>query len=302
MSALFKTLEKAAFMNISFHIGAHFTYGSTLMRGLLKNRQILEQHGVIVPAPARYREVLPKMMKRVKNSRATPEAEEIIIEEITEMDGCDRIVMSYEDLICQPAGIFYGGRLYSKAPFKLKWLRNVFPNSQMEFHIGVRNPATFIPEACPNPADYENFIGKTDLDAILWSDFIKTVRTACPDVPVTVFAYEDTPLTWSQIMRETAGLAPMVPIDGGLDILATIMKREGMKRLRTYLNTHKPQNEVQRRRILSAFLDKYVDEDAVEEEIDLPGWDDALVTRLTERYEDDLFEIEDIPGVRFIQP
>ncbi|WP_123791387.1 hypothetical protein [Pacificibacter maritimus] len=289
-------------MNISFHIGAHYTYGSTLMRGLLKNRSTLEQHGIIVPSPARYREVLPQMMKRVKNSRATAEAEQIIIEDITEMDACDRVVMSYEDLICQPQAIFHGGRLYGKAQFKLKWLRNVFPNSEMEFHIGVRNPATFIPEAVPDPAGYAEFIGETDLDSILWSDFIKSVRAACPDVPVTVFAYEDTPLTWAQIMRELAGLGPMVPIDGGLDILAMIMKREGMKRLRTYLNTHRPQNELQRRRILAAFLDKYVDEDAIEEEIDLPGWDDALITRLTDRYEDDLYEIEDIPGVRFIQP
>jgi hypothetical protein len=289
-------------MNISFHIGAHCTYGSKLMRGLLKNRATLEQHGIIVPSPSRYREVLPQVMKRVKTSRATPEAEAMVLEEIVDTEQCDRVVMSYEDVICQPQAIFHGNRLYGKAEFKLQWLRNVFPYSPMEFHIGVRNPATFIPEACPNPADYANFIGSTNLDAILWSDFIKSVRAACPDVPVTVFAYEDTPLTWSQIMREIAGLDPMVPLQGGLDILAQIMKREGMKRLRTYLHTHQPQNEIQRRRILSAFLDKYVDEDAIEEEIDLPGWDDALVERLSERYEDDLYAIERIPGVSFIQP
>jgi hypothetical protein len=289
-------------MNISFHIGAHCTYGSKLMRGLLKNRPILEQHGVIVPPPSRYREVLPQVMKRVKTSRATPEAEQMVLDEIVDTQDCDRIVMSYEDVICQPQAIFHGDRLYGKAEFKLRWLRNVFPHSPMEFHIGVRNPATFIPEACPDPRNYASFIGQTDLDAVLWSNFIKAIRTACPDVPITVFAYEDTPLTWSQIMRDIAGLDPMVPIEGGLDILAQIMQREGMKRLRTYLHTHQPQNEIQRRRILSAFLDKYVDESANEEEIDLPGWDDALVDRLTERYEDDLYEIERIPGVSFIQP
>lgn len=272
------------------------------MRGLLKNRPILEQHGVIVPPPSRYREVLPQVMKKIKTSRATTEAEEMVIDEITDMQTCDRMVLSYEDLICMPKGIFYNDRLYGQAEFKLKWLRNVFPSSPMEFHIGVRNPATFIPDACPDSENYADFIGKTNVDAVLWSDLIKTMRRACPDVPVTVFAYEDTPLTWSQVMRSIAGLDQMVPIEGGLDILAQIMQREGMKRLRTYLHTHPPQNEMQRRRILSAFLDKYVDEDAIEEEIDLPGWDDALIERLTERYEDDLYAIEDIPGVTFIQP
>lgn len=289
-------------MNISFHIGAHSTYGSKLMRGLLKNRSILEQHGVLVPSPSRYREVLPQVMRRVKNSRATAEAEEMVIEEIIDTEDCDRIVLSYEDVICQPQAIFHGDKLYGKADFKLKWLRNVFPNSPMSFHIGVRNPATFIPEALPSFSKYSDFIGQTDLDKILWSEFIKSVRAACPDVPVTVFAYEDTPMTWTQIMREITGLDPMVQLEGGLDILAQIMKREGMKRLRTYLHTHQPQNEIQRRKILTAFLDKYLDEDAVESEIDLPGWDNALVDRLSERYEDDLYEIEQIPGVTFIQP
>jgi hypothetical protein len=289
-------------MLISFHIGAHCTYGSKLMRGLLKNRPILEQHGVSVPPPSRYREVLPQVMKKVKTNRATAEAEEMVIDEIIDTDTCERIVMSYEDLICMPQGIFYGDRLYGQVEFKLKWLRNVFPSSPMEFHIGVRNPATFIPNVCPSPAGYADFIGKTNIDDVLWSNVIKTMRRACPDVPVTVFAYEDTPLTWTQIMRSVAGLDQMVPLEGGLDILAQIMQREGMKRLRTYLNTHPPQNENQRRQILTAFLDKYVDETAIEEEVDLPGWDDALIERLTERYEQDLYEIEDIPGVTFILP
>lgn len=292
-------------MIISFHIGAHCTYGSKLVRGLLKNKAVLAEHGVVIPGPARYREVLPSVMKRVKHNRATPEAEEMVLEQILDDDDCDRIVMSYEDVISQPPAIFNGGKLYGKANFKLAWLRNVFPNHPMEFHIGVRNPATFIPEAyesCRSTRSYEEFMAGTELESIRWSDFIKTVRATCPDVPLNVFAYEDTPLTWSQIMRDMAGLDPLVPLTGGLDILALIMKREGMRRLRTYLSTHQPQNELQRRRILAAFLDKYVDEDAVEEEIDLPGWDDALIEQLSDAYEDDLYEIERIPGVTFITP
>lgn len=292
-------------MIISIHIGAHSTNGAQLMRGLLKNKAVLADHGVAVPNPSLYRDVLPDVMRKVKSARATPETQEMLLDQMLESDDCTRLVLSYEDVICLPAFIFDKGRLYTKASFKLPWLCNVFADHEVEFFIGLRNPATFIPAAfsqCGPNLTYESFIDTTDLESLRWSDVLTLIRKSCPNAAVTCFAYEDTPLTWAQIMRDIAGIGPMVPISGGLDILATIMKREGMKRLRTYLNTHRPQNEVQRRRILTAFLDKYVDEDALEEEIDLPGWDEALIERLTELYEADLDLIETMEGVHFIAP
>lgn len=292
-------------MIISMHIGAHGTNGAQLMRSLLKNKDVLAQHSIVVPAPARYRDLLPKVMKMVKSERASLDTQDMLLSQILDTDDCARVVLSYEDVICMNARIFEKGEFYTKANFKLPWLRNVFADHPVEFIIGMRNPATFIPETFSNCGDnisYLEFLNGADLEAIRWSDLLERIRDACPDVGITCFAYEDTPIIWSQVMREMAGIGPMVPIAGGLDMLATIMKREGMKRLRTYLHTHKPQNEVQRRRILEAFLAKYVDEAALEDEIDLPGWDAALVNRLTDIYEADLLHIETMEDVHFIAP
>ena len=229
----------------------------------------------------------------------------MLLDQMLEMEDCTRMVLSYEDVICMHPLIFEKGQFYGKADFKLPWLRNTFADHEMEFFIGVRNPATFIPEAfsyCGPNTSFENFLSGVNLDTLRWSALLTRIRNVCPDTPVTCFAFEDTPLTWAQVMREMTGVGQMVPMSGGLDILATIMKREGMKRLRTYLHTHKPQTEEQRRRILQAFLDKYVDEEALEEEIEVPGWNEALVARLTEAYEEDLDRIEAMQGVRFIAP
>ena len=68
-----------------------------------------------------------------------------------------------------------------------------------------------------------------------------------------------------------------------------------------YLETRPPANETQRRRILSAFLDKFEKEDD-EPEVETPGWTEEYLTRLTEFYEQDLFAIERMPGVDFISP
>lgn len=292
-------------MIISMHIGAHCTNGAQLMRGLLKNKAVLAEQGVAVPPLAYYRDLLPQIMKKVKSERATPETQEMLLDHMLDIDDCARMVLSYEDVICMHSFIFEKGGFYEKANFKLPWLRNVFADHEVEFFIGIRNPATFVPEAfsfCGSNVSFEGFLNGVDLEALRWSDLLARIRAVCPDARLTCFAYEDTPLTWSQVMRDMTGVGPMVPMSGGLDILATIMKREGMKRLRTYLHTHRPQTEEQRRRILQAFLDKYVDEDALEEEIDLPGWDDALIERLTEVYEKDMEKIEEMEGVRFIAP
>ncbi|SFI62664.1 hypothetical protein [Celeribacter neptunius] len=292
-------------MIISMHIGAHATYGAQLMRGLLKNKTVLAEQGVAIPAPTHYRDLLPKVMKKVTSSRATPDTQEMLLDQMLDMDDCNRMILSYEDVICMNPRIFEKTEFYSKVNFKLPWLRNVFADYPMEFFIGMRNPATFIPETfgnCGPNISYSEFLNGMDVEAIRWSELLGRIRQACPDVGITCFAFEDTPITWAQIMREMAGVGPMVPLSGGLDILATIMKREGMKRLRTYLHTHQPQNEMQRRKILQAFLDKYVDEAALEEEIDLPGWDADLVDRLTEAYEEDLLRIEAMEDVHFIAP
>ena len=38
-----------------------------------------------------------------------------------------------------------------------------------------------------------------------------------------------------------------------------------------------PQSEIQRRRILGAFLDRYAIDTEIEEELDLPGWTPDLI-------------------------
>ena len=45
-----------------------------------------------------------------------------------------------------------------------------------------------------------------------------------------------------------------------------------------------------------------IGEVGIEEELDLPGWTEALVDELSEIYDEDVFEISRIPGVNFIAP
>jgi hypothetical protein len=121
-------------------------------------------------------------------------------------------------------------------------------------------------------------------------------------MPITVWCNEDTPLIWAQIVREMGGLDPTTAFEGEFSLLAEIMTASGMRRFESYLASHPGMTEIQKRRVIAAFLDKFVKEDAIEEELDTPGWTEQIVERLTEIYDEDIFEIQRVPGVNMITP
>ena len=48
-----------------------------------------------------------------------------------------------------------------------------------------------------------------DPGAFRWTDMVKRLREAHPDMPMTIWCNEDTPLIWAQVVREMAGLDPI---------------------------------------------------------------------------------------------
>ena len=192
--------------------------------------------------------------------------------------------------------------LYPAAAEKARVLHNLFPDHKVEFFLAVRDPATFVPAFLTKYTDIDRgeVMSKLNPMGMVWSDIIKDIREENPDCQITVWCNEDTPLIWPEVMHEITAIDMRVLFKGGLDIIAQIMEREGVKRLRAYMAENQPTNEIQRRRVLAAFLDKYAIEDAVEQEINLPGWTAELVEELSASYEDDMLEIARIPGVNFI--
>ena len=293
-------------MQVAIHLGAHCTDEDRLLKTLLQNKGRFAKDCISVPGPGRYRITMVRAAQKLRGAQASGESRDVLLDTIVDDDSAQRVVLTHENFICVPGRIFENGILYDKAAYKPLWLRQLFPGLQVEFFLGIRNPATFIPAVFYHPGQeikkFENFLDGVDLDQVRWSDVILSIRETNPDCPLTVWCNEDTPLIWPQVIQEVSGHDPSTEVNGGFAVLGKIMKREGMQRLRAYLGTHPPQNEIQRRRILVAFLDKYALEDEVEEELDVPGWTDALVHSLTQNYEDDLDEIGRMPGVNFISP
>lgn len=291
-------------MQIVFHTGAHFTDEDRLIRCLLRNKANFAQNGIAVPGPGRYRQLLRSTLRAMKTAPPDPNAHEILLDAILDDESAERVLLSNAHFFGLAKTAANKGVLYPEAAEGMANLRRLFPQDDLELFIAIRNPATFLPlvkEKSEDP-DMARVLGDVDPREIKWSDMITALRNAAPDVPITVWCNEDTPLTWAQIIRDLAGLAPEDEVVGEYDLLKTIMSKEGMKRFSAYLKDHPNMTEIQKRRVTIAFLDKYALEEEIEEELDIPGWTEELVEDMTDIYDDDVLVIEQLPGVQFISP
>ncbi|WP_297340186.1 hypothetical protein [Pseudophaeobacter sp.] len=291
-------------MQVIFHCGAHGTEEDRLLKTLLRNKDRFRLHGTVVPGPGKYRYLLKDCMAALQDGQATTEARDVLWDAILEEEQADRVLLSNANFFGSQRQSIEGSQFYPEAEARLLSLQHLFAQDKLELYIGLRNPATILPGLLENahPDRKAQVLSNLDPYHLRWSDLLTRLRRAVPQVPLTVWCFEDMPLIWAQIIRDMSGLEMNQRLDGGMDLLSTIMSREGMRRLRQYLAQHPDMSETQQRRVMAAFLDKYVREDELEEEIDLPGWSEALIESVTALYEEDMQIVQRIPGVTMITP
>ena len=291
-------------MQVIFHTGAHCTDEERLLKCLLRNKEGFAQRGVSVPGPGRYRYLLKDAFKAMKTATPTADARDVLIDAILDDEVADRLILSNSHFFGSQRFSLSNGVFYPDAAERIKQLQQLFPFEQIEMFMAIRNPASFLPAMRGEVSNrkFREMMGDTDPRELRWSETIARIRTAAPDVSLTIWCNEDTPLIWSQIIRELAGLEHGDDIIGGFDLLNSIMSDEGTKRFETYLQGRPDMSEAQQRRVIAAFLDKFALEDEIEEELDLPGWTDELVDEMTDIYDEDVFAIQRIPGVQLIAP
>lgn len=289
-------------MEIAFHLGCHCTDDERLLRGLLKNRQVLADAGIAVPGPARYRNLLRDTVIRLKGEVASEDTQAMLLEQLLDSDTTERLILAWDGFLSLPPWVLKDGQLYPAAAERIRGLQNLFPDHDCEFHLAIRNPAGFLPALHAQLAGKRigAFLEGTDIHALYWSEMIDRIRAADPSVPLTVWCDEDTPLIWPEVLRAIAGTPDDLPLVGVDDLLASLMDPEGTRRLATYLAKHPPASKVARRRVISAFLEKFIRPGANETEIGFPGWTQQTVDALTQRYDEDVARIAHRGDVDFI--
>lgn len=293
-------------MQLILHAGAHCTDDDRLLRTVVKNTRALRGAGVAVPKPSGYRKLLNGAMNALSGAQPAPDALDVFMSTVMADDAApvERLILSSESFFTVPKMALGGCVIYPRAGERVRNLQKLFRGCAIELFIGLRNPATWLPavHAATPHEDFLTFLNGCEAEFLRWSELIGRLRAEAPALPITVWCNEDTPLIWGRLVREVLGLEQDVKIKGAFDLLAEIISPEGMQRFRAYLDTHPTMTEVQKRRVMIAFLDKFALAEAVEEVLDIPGWTDAVVDRMTDAYDDDVYQISRMPGVRLIQP
>ncbi|RKT34805.1 hypothetical protein BXY70_0829 [Roseovarius halotolerans] len=291
-------------MQVVLHAGAHVTDEDRLVKCLLENQDLLESEGTLAPPPNLYRKELRDILNVAHDEGYAPHLRDRALAAVQADAQTERLILSNPGFFGTPKMAASAGVLYSAAEMRLATLSEIFGEDRIELFLATCNLATFLPAIFRQTSlnSFDELMRGTPPQNVRWSEMIQRVRTAFPDMPITVWCNEDTPLIWAELVREMAGLETRAPITGEFALLSEIMSESGMKRFKTYLDSHPGMTEIQKRRVIAAFLDKFAEEDAIEEELDLPGWTEALVDELTALYDEDCDVIQHIPGVRVITP
>lgn len=290
-------------MRIVYHLGAHCTDEDRLVRCLLKNRAVLAEQGIVVPSPTRYRKLLRDTAVQLRGAAASQDTEAMILDQIMDEASADRLILSWTSFLGFPA-YAVGEALYHNGGERLRRFTQIFPDLEAEFHLAIRNPATFLPDLRERARakGHEDILQGIDPRQLHWSETIRQIKRANPGVPLTVWCDEDTPLIWPEVLQSVSGHDPAMPLDDTDELLAHLMTETGLARFHAYCREHPPQSVSHRRRIVTAFLEKFGRPEELSAEIRLPGWTDDLVEDLTQAYLADIERILRMPGVTLIEP
>lgn len=292
-------------MQVIIHAGAHCTDEDKLLRTLLRNADLLRAHGTAVPGPSRYRTLLSEVLHGLSEGEPQDDAREAFLDAVLDdQSGVDRLVLSHNSLFSVPKLALAGGTLYRRAEERTVLLRDLFPDDAITLCLGMRDIATFVPalHAATPHQDLDTLLDGADPLSLRWSDLLARLRAVAPDIGLTVWCNEDTPVLWGSLIREIGGLDPEQQILGAFDLFGEIVDPEGMRRFRAFMRDNPQVREAHKRRLMGAFLEKYALDEAVEEEFDLPGWDADLMDALSEDYDADIQWIAEMEGVRLHLP
>ncbi|MDZ4096633.1 MAG: hypothetical protein U1D35_17175 [Paracoccaceae bacterium] len=290
-------------MRIVYHLGAHCTDEERLLKCLLKNRGTLAREDIVVPGPMRYRNLIRDTAVNLQGRAASRDTQALVLDQIMDESRAERLILSWDNFLAFPQWALRGS-FYPTGGERLRAITQIFPEIEAEFHLAIRNPASFLPALLEKQRgkSYDDFMKGTRPEELFWSDTVRDILAVNPDVPLYVWCDEDTPLIWPEVLRSVAGHAPETRLEDTDDLLASIMSPDGLRRMQAYLQTHPPRNDAARRKVVAAFLDKFVLPEQIEVELDLPGWTEDLIEDLSDQYDEDVARIAALPGVTLLTP
>lgn len=204
--------------------GAHKTASSHVQHTLLGSAQALNRLGIAVLGPKTMRMDLTPFSQLLRDGM-TPEvvragaggflahhagdADTVVLMDENILGGTDRKMLMRKS------------RLYPWGPRRVSRLVQLFEHAQITLAIAIRNPSTFLPSCWSESLhhgrydDFDRFVQGFDPSGPVWSGLVDRIRDVNPNVPMTLWRYEDYPAFGSSLFTHflKPGVADVVQMD-----------------------------------------------------------------------------------------
>jgi len=283
---------------IHVHFSIPFYAGDQLIRSLREIAPKMRKTGVSIPDPKDYRDVFGRKMRGAEGGVFMPLEAERMSEVLDE--SAELLILSFNDFMAPAAEVFSGGVIYADAHHRIEYLRNLFPNREMTLFFSAANPGAVMAAMLNSGAMDSDRAEKLAQIRPLWSELSERIDTFHPDLPVILWANEDTPVTWPAVLREVLDLPENSAVPGGLHMAGAVLDGRAREELGVKIRKTLPKSELQMMNLLSDFLWDHVDRSRTEFEVDHTGWDQEVIDDFALIYEQDLDSCLDFEQVTLI--
>ncbi|MFD1794635.1 hypothetical protein FQV27_06875 [Paracoccus aurantiacus] len=289
-------------MQIVYHVGAHGSDHERLIRTLLRNREELWTLGTDIPSPTRYKGVFGGAITALNGGEAPAEMQETLLDSLIDSDSARRLILSQSMFLGLPQRAIGESGFYPRGAHRMLGLSNLFPDSAVEFFLSVVHPAAQVAElVLLSKGDYDAVMGGRDPRTLRWAPFVRAIQDAIPDRELVVWAQEDLPFIWPEVLRRMAGIGPETPLRGEDAVLADLLPAEALAELNRQISAIPGIGISTRRDMIEKALSDHATEGAAESAVNLPGWSQDLIDELSQIYAEDIDELSSMPGIDFIK-
>ncbi len=291
-------------MQVAIHAGAAFTDEGRLLKSLQSNSDALAQSGVALIGPRRYRQVFKPAFDEMDNAPTANDRHERLRGVLPTGSGTRRIIFSSDNFAGETSIALWEGQLYPLAGRRMALLEQVYPDHEIELFMGLRDLGSFIPKLLMSlpEQDREDIIRGTDLSCLSWIGMIEDIRDLAPGVGITLWSSENTPFIWGDIIRAVSDMPEGTALTDENDLLLSLLDETGRNEALALIDQYEAPDKADLRDSLALVFEDHAQQDKIEEELDLPGWNAEIVEAFSELHEQDLARLVTMPGVRVLKP
>ncbi|WP_170761937.1 hypothetical protein [Ruegeria lacuscaerulensis] len=291
-------------MQVAIHAGAAFADEGRLLKSLQINSRALEKNGVALIGPRRYRQVFKPAFDELVHEPAVTGSHERLRDVLPTGPNTRRVIFSSGNFAGETTTALQEGQLYPLAGRRMALLEQVYHDHEVELFMGLRNLGGFIPKILMSLPEEtrEKIIQDTDLSCLSWIGMIEDIRDLAPGVQITLWSSENTPFIWGDIVRALGDLPEDTDLADEYDLLLSLLDETGQEKVQTLVKEDERQDKGDLRNYLAQVFEDHAQQDKIEEELDLPGWNTEIVDAFSELHEQDLARLATTPGVRILTP